>query len=60
MLQNTRVTAFTVPELLKENHQGGWGVGGGRVKLPPPTQIKTKSYILIGLEGYVDNLFSKT
>ena len=28
MLQNARVTAFTVSELLKENQQG--------VKLPPP------------------------
>ena len=31
MLQNARVTAFTVSELLKENQQGG-----GSVKLPPP------------------------
>ena len=36
MLQNTRVTAFTVFELLRENQLGGWGEGGGeliRVKL---------------------------
>ena len=25
MLQNTRVTAFTVFELLRENQLGGWG-----------------------------------
>ena len=25
MLQNARVTAFTVSELLRENQQGGWG-----------------------------------
>ena len=35
MLENTRVTAFTVSELLRENQQGG-------VKLPLPhlTQIR--------------------
>ena len=31
MLQNTRVTASTVSESLRENQQGGGG--GGRVKL---------------------------
>ena len=31
MLQNTRVTAFTAPELLRENQQGqGLGGKGGR------------------------------
>ena len=35
MLQNARVTAFTVSELLREREQReGWG--GGGVKLPPP------------------------
>ena len=29
MLQNTRITAFTVSELLRENQQGGGGGGGG-------------------------------
>ena len=39
MLQNARVTAFTVSELLKENQQGG-----GSVKLPPPLlQIRVKN-----------------
>ena len=28
MLQNARVTAFTIPELLRENQAGGWGGGG--------------------------------
>ena len=36
MLQNSRVTAFTVSELLRENQQDG-GRGGG-VKLPLPPQ----------------------
>ena len=42
MLQNLRVTAFTVSELLRENKQGG--------KITPPpiqlTQIRVKSFIL--------------
>ena len=36
MLQNAKVTAFTVFELLRENQQGEG------VKLPPPTQIRVK------------------
>ena len=40
ILQNSRVTAFTVLELLRENHSGGW------LKLPPlplpATQIRVK------------------
>ena len=40
MLQNARVPAFTVFELLRENqHWGGWGVGK-TTPPPPPTQIK--------------------
>ena len=35
MLQNARVVAFTVSELLKENQQGG------KINLPP-TQIRVK------------------
>ena len=35
MLQNARVMAFTVSELLRGNLQKGrWGIGGGAVKLP--------------------------
>ena len=39
MLQNARVAAFTISELLRENQDG--------VKLPPtilPTQIRVKSH----------------
>ena len=32
MLQNARVTAFNVSELLKENQQGG----GSKIPPPPP------------------------
>ena len=43
MLQNSRFTAFTVSELLRENHWGGY-------KLPPPpplpTQIRVKGTLL--------------
>ena len=34
MLQNARVTAFNVSELLRENQQGEGG------KITPPTQIR--------------------
>ena len=38
MLQNARVTAFTISELLRENQQGG--------KITPrTTQIRVKKYI---------------
>ena len=44
MLQNARVTVFTISVSLSENQQrggvrvggGGGGGGGGGVKLPPP------------------------
>ena len=39
MLQNARVAAFTVSELLRENQQGGAGGGG---KITSPTQISVK------------------
>ena len=39
MLQNARVPALTVSELLRENYQGE----GGGVKLPALTQIRVKS-----------------
>ena len=41
MLQNARVTALTVSELLRENQHGGWVGWSGGVKLPP-TQIGVK------------------
>ena len=44
MLQNTRVTASTVSESLRENQQGGGG--GGRVKITLfPTQIRIKKFV---------------
>ena len=43
MLQNTRVTAFTAPELLRENQQGqGLGGKGGRGGNYLPTKIRVK------------------
>ena len=47
MLQNSRVTAFTVLELLRGNQLG-------EVKLPPPpspTQIRVKRYVNTGLKA---------
>ena len=41
MLQNARVTAFIISELLRENQQGGRGV-----KLPPPRLELKSSYFL--------------
>ena len=35
MLQNARVTAFNVFELLREDQQGGGG--GGKITTSPPT-----------------------
>ena len=39
MLQNARVTAFTVSELLRENQQGWGGGGAGEVTPHTHTQI---------------------
>ena len=41
MLQNTKVTAFTVSELLRED------LTGGRGKIIPPTQIRAKLLCLL-------------
>ena len=38
-MQNARVTAFTVSELLRENQQGMEEEGGGKIT-PSPTQVK--------------------
>ena len=47
MLQNSRVTAFTIFELLRENQMGG---GGGGVKLPkPPPRLGLKPHISCSL-----------
>ena len=40
MLQNSRVTPFTVFELLKENQLGG----KGKINHPPPTHIRVQYY----------------
>ena len=47
MLQISRVTTFTVFELLRENQ-----LRGGVKLFPPPTQIRVK---LSGLEAVVQN-----
>ena len=55
MLRNSRVTAFTVFELLKENQlevMGGGGGGGGEVILPIPRHTQRLGLILIILEIY--------
>ena len=40
-LQNARITAFTVSELLRKNQQGG---GGDKITTPlPPTEIRFKN-----------------
>ena len=45
MLQISRVTALTVFEVLKENQ-----LGGGEVKLHPPTQIRVNGVQSVRLE----------
>ena len=43
MLQNTRVTAFTAPELLREiNRDKGWGIRGVGGEITLPTKIRVK------------------
>ena len=45
MLQNVRVIAFTVSELLSENQQRmGGGEGGGGELPPPPPRLRLKYY----------------
>ena len=39
MLQNAKVTAFNVSELLREKQMGG---GGGKITPHPATQIRVK------------------
>ena len=57
--QDARVTAFTVSELLRENHQEGWG-GGERVKLPLPSpprlELNLWMHIILPESGYVIGL----
>ena len=53
MLRNSRVTAFTVFELLKENQLEVMGDGGGgEVILPIPRHTHRLGLILIILEVY--------
>ena len=52
MLRNSRVTAFTVFELLKENQLEVMGGGGGEVILPIPRHTHRLGLILIILEVY--------
>ena len=44
MLQNARLTAFTVSELLRENQQEGGEGGGGNSPLPP-NEIRLKKQL---------------
>ena len=46
MVKNTRVTAFTVSEFLKENQQWGEGGGGGWNYLPPRLGLMKQTDIL--------------
>ena len=51
MLQNSRVTAFTVFELLRENQLGG----GNSVAHPaPPTQIRVKWFTALFSKNFLD------
>ena len=44
MLQNAKVTAFSISQLLKENQQPGKGSGGrGGGGLNPATQVRVKT-----------------
>ena len=65
MVQNARVTAFTIFELLKENQQAGGG-GGEGVKLHPYTlwkactnTIKNSKYHLSKLIDHIILAFRK-
>ena len=45
MLQNSKVLAFTISELFRENQQGvEVGGGGGKILLLPLTQIRVKEH----------------
>ena len=56
MLQNARVTAFTVSELLRENQLEG----GDKITPPPPytrTPIRVKKIADITLKDRLENIF---
>ena len=44
MLQNARVTDFTVSELLREYQQGAGGGGGGKKTPRPPKKLELSSW----------------
>ena len=48
MLQNIRVTAFTVSELLRENQQGVGGGGKITPTHPPPPRLGLKTFAYTG------------
>ena len=52
--QDARVTAFTVSELLRENHQEGWGGGGVKLPLPSPPRLELNwwMHIILPESGY--------
>ena len=54
ILQDARVTAFTVSELLRENHQEGWGGGGVKLPLPSPPRLELNwwMHIILPESGY--------
>ena len=57
MLQNARITAFTVSEFLREDQKGG--VGGGGAPPPPPlsTQIRVNIITSFQIFGDLQDLF---
>ena len=58
MLENVKVIAFTILELLRENHQG-WsngGEGGGNYLPHIHTQIRVKEFRLI-VSIYMTDVF---
>ena len=56
MFQNTRVTAFTFSELLREYQHG---VGGKKCP-PPPTQISIKGFSNDSFTKYLQILITKS
>ena len=44
MLQNSKVLAFTISELFRENQQGVGVGGGGKILVLPLTQIRVKEH----------------
>ena len=53
MLQNSRVTAFTAFELLRENQLGGGGGGILAPPPPPPPNEPPPTQIRVNFDSYV-------